>query len=324
MKAVIHSSFGPPEELKVQEVPKPIPKDNEVLIKIHKTTVTSSDCNMRDLTFAPNWARLPYRLFLVGIFKPRIHRLGVEFAGEVEAVGEKVSRFEVGDKVFGAPEPDLGAHAEYICLPENRPMVLKPEGMAWEEAATLTLAGITALFYIRDLGAVQSGHKVLINGASGAIGTFAVQLAKYYGAYVTGVCSGENMDLVKNLGADLVIDYTREDFTEKGANYDIIFDVVNKVSYAHCSHVLNPQGIYLAGAGQEMLRILLTSKSKGKKAKGAGASPNIEDLEILTNLFMGGTLRTVIDRHYPLEEIDQAFRYVETGHKKGHVVIDVI
>lgn len=324
MKTVIHSSFGPPEELKIAEVPKPIPKDNEVLIKVHKSTVTSSDCNMRNLTFAPNWAKLPYRLFMVGVWKPRIHTLGFELAGHIEAIGKHVSRFKVGDEIFGSPEPNRGTHAEYICLPEERPIIAKPEKMTWDEAATLSLAGITALFYIRDLGEVQPGQKILINGASGGVGTFAVQLAKHYGAVVTGVCSGENVELVQSLGADQVIDYTKEDFTKGEDTYDIIYDVVNKVSYANCSARLKPQGIYLAGAGQEFLRSLMTSKSKGKKVRAAGATPKVGDLEFLEGLLLSGKLRTVIDRHYPLDEIAQAFRYVEEGHKKGHVVIDVI
>ena len=225
--------------------------------------------------------------------------------------------------MFGTTEPELGAYAEYLCLPQDRPMVSKPQGMSWEEAVTISLAGGTALFYIRDLGEVQPGQNVLINGASGAIGTFAVQLAKYYGAEVTGVCSWKNLELVLSLGADRVIDYTKEDFSRLGDTYDVIYDVVNTVPYAQCAQALAPQGIYLAGAGQELIRTMLRTNARGKKVRGAGAKITREDLKFLRMLFVEGDLRTVIDRHYPLEEIVEAFRYVERGHKRGHVIIDI-
>ncbi len=279
MKAILHTEFGPPDELQLIEVEKPVPKDNEVLIKIRTTTVTTSDCNMRNLTFAPNWARLPFRLFVVGVFRPRIHRLGVEMAGEIEAVGKDVKLFKEGDHVFGTPEPDFGTHAEYICIPKDRALTIKPADMTWEDAAIITLAGNTALFFIRDLGNIQAGQKVLINGASGGIGTFSVQLAKYYGAEVTGVCSTTNVEMVKSLGADTVIDYTKEDFTASAdrkskEEYDVIFDVVNKISFSRCKDSLKQKGLYLAGAGQEAFQMLWTSITGGKKVKGAGAVPS--------------------------------------------------
>ena len=179
MKAILHTKFGPPDELQLGEVEKPVPKDNEVLIKIHATTVTTSDCNIRNFTFVPKMFLLPMRLFMIGVFRPRINMLGIELAGEIEAVGKDVKRFKEGDQVFGSPEPAFGAHAEYICIPENRALTIKPANMTWGEAASISLAGNTALYYIRDLGNIQTGQKVLINGASGGIGTFSVQLAKY-------------------------------------------------------------------------------------------------------------------------------------------------
>ncbi len=215
MKAIWHTRYGPPDELQLKEVEKPVPKDDEVLVKIRAATVTSSDCNIRNFTFVPRVFVLPTRMQL-GYNKPKTNILGLDLAGEIEAAGKDVKGFKVGDEVFGISEPAFGAHAEYICLPEDGVLTKKPAGMSWEEAAALPLAGNTALYFIRDLGKVQAGQKVLINGASGAIGSFAVQLAKYYGAEVTGVCSTTNVELVKSLGADKVIDYTKEDFTESG------------------------------------------------------------------------------------------------------------
>jgi len=245
MKAIVHTEYGPPDELQLKEVEKPVPKDNEVLIKIHATTVTSSDCNLRNLTFAPTWSVVPMRMQF-GLRKPKINRLGLDLAGEIEAVGKDVERYQKGDQVFGRPDPAFGAHAEYICIPENGVLTNKPANMTWEEAATLPLAANTALYFIRDLGNIQAGQKVLINGASGAIGTFAVQLAKYYGAEVTGVCSTTNLDMVRSLGADNVIDYTQEDLAESGETYDVILDAVGKTSFSRCKDLLKQKGLYLA------------------------------------------------------------------------------
>jgi NADPH:quinone reductase-like Zn-dependent oxidoreductase len=259
MKAIVHTEYGPPDELQLKEVEKPVPKDNEVLIKIHATTVTSSDCNLRNLTFAPTWSVVPMRMQF-GLRKPKINRLGLDLAGEIEAVGKDVERYQKGDQVFGRPDPAFGAHAEYICIPENGVLTNKPANMTWEEAATLPLAANTALYFIRDLGNIQAGQKVLINGASGAIGTFAVQLAKYYGAEVTGVCSTTNLDMVRSLGADNVIDYTQEDLAESGETYDVILDAVGKTSFSRCKDLLKQKGLYLATL-PTMAIILQTSDS---------------------------------------------------------------
>jgi len=324
MKAILHTKYGPPDELQLKEVEKPVPKDNEVLIKIHATTVTTSDCNMRNLTFVPKLYWLPMRMQF-GFIKPNNNRLGFDLAGDVEAVGKDVNRFMVGDQVFGTTEPALGAHAEYICLPEDGVLTIKPANMTYEEAATIPVIANTALHFIRDLGNVQAGHKVLINGASGGIGTFAVQLAKYYGAEVTGVCSTTNLEMVKSLGADKVIDYTKEDFTQSGETYDVIFDAVGKSSFSRCKSSLKKNGIYLDTLPrlETLLQMLWTSRIGSKKVKMEGAPAKGENLLFLKELIEAGKLKTVIDRRYPLEQTAEAFRYVEKGHKKGNVVIIV-
>jgi NADPH:quinone reductase-like Zn-dependent oxidoreductase len=323
MKAILHTKYGPPDELQLKEVEKPSPKEDEVLIKVHATTVTSSDCNIRNLTFAPKWSRLPMRLFVFGIFKPRMNRLGIDLAGEIEAVGKDVKRFKMGDQVFGRPDPAFGAHAEYICIPENGVLTIKPANTTWEEAASIPLAGNTALYFIRDLGNIRAGGKVLINGASGGIGTFAVQLAKYYGAEVTGVCSTTNLEMVKSLGADKVIDYTREDFTKSGETYDVIFDAVGKSSFSRCKNSLKQKGLYLTTLPTMaiILQTVWTSMIGGKKVKFGDALGKAENLIFLKELAEVGKIKAVIDRRYPLEQTAEAFRYVEKGHKKGNVVI---
>ena len=324
MKAIVHTEYGPPDELQLKEVEKPVPKDNEVLIKIHATTVTSSDCNVRNLTFAPKWSVLPMRMQF-GLRKPKINRLGIDLAGEIEAVGKDVKQYKTGDQVFGRSEPAFGAHAEYICIPENGVLTSKPANMTWEEAAPLPLAGGTALYFVRDLGKIQAGQKVLINGASGGIGTFAVQLAKYYGAEVTGVCSTANVEMVKSLGADRVIDYTREDLARSGETYDVVFDAVGKISFSRCKDLLKEKGLYLNTLPTLaiILQTLWTSMIGGKKVKFGDALGKAENLVFLRELAEAGKLRTVIDRRYPLEQTAEAFRYVEKGHKKGNVVITV-
>ncbi|MFN2184058.1 MAG: NAD(P)-dependent alcohol dehydrogenase [Anaerolineae bacterium] len=324
MKATVHTAYGPPDELELREVEKPIPKDNEVLISIHATTVTSSDCNVRNLTFAPTWSVLPMRMQF-GLREPKITRLGIDLAGKVEAVGKDVKRYREGDQVFGRPDPALGAHAEYICIAEDGVLAAKPDNMTFEEAACLPLAANTALYFIRDLGKIHAGQTVFINGASGGIGTFAVQLAKYYGAEVTGVCSTANVEMVKSLGADKVIDYTREDFTASGEVYDVVFDVVSKTSYARCKDLLKKNGLYLAALPTLaiVLQTIWTSMVGDKKVKFGDAAGKAENLVFLKELVEAGKLRSVIDRRYPLEQIAEAFRYAETGHKKGNVVITV-
>jgi NADPH:quinone reductase-like Zn-dependent oxidoreductase len=325
MKAILHTEYGPSDELQLQEIEKPVPKKDEVLIKIHATTVTTSDCNQRNLTFAPKLFLLPMRMQF-GLMKPKQHLLGLDLAGEIEAIGKDVKRFKKGDQVFGSTEPALGAHAEYICLPEGGALTKKPANLTWEEAASIPLAGITALYFIRDQGNIQAGQEVLIHGASGAIGTFAVQLARYYGAEVTGVCSTRNVEMVKSLGADKVIDYTKEDFIKTGRTYDVIFDVVGKISYSRSKRWLKKEGIYLATlpTAGTLFQMLWTSVVGEKTVKNGTKPANIDDLLFLKELTEAGQLRAVIDRRYPLEQMAEAFRYVEQGRKKGNVAIIVV
>jgi len=323
MKAILHTKFGPPDELQLKEVKKPAPRHNEVLIKIHATTVTSTDCNVRNFTFVPGVFQLPARLFMFGVFKPRINILGIDLAGEIEAIGKDVERFKEGDQVFGTPGMALGAHAEYTCVPEDGVLTIKPANMAWEVAAPIFLGASTALFYLRDKGNIQAGHKTLIYGASGAIGTYAVQLAKYFGAEVTGVCSTTNLEMVKSLGAHKVIDYTQEDYTESGETYDLILDTVGKTSFSRCKKSLKQKGVFLPVVMDitELIQIIWTSLIGGKKVKGGVAGESIEDLIFFKKLIEAGKLKPVIDRCYSLEQTVEAFRYVEKGHKKGNVVI---
>jgi len=309
MKAILHTRFGPPDELQLKEVEKPAPRDNELLIKIHATTVTSTDCNVRNFTFVPGVFQLPARLFMAGVFKPRINILGIDLAGEIETVGKDVKRFKEGDQVFGTPGMTFGAHAEYTCVPEEAVLTIKPANMAWEEAASIFLGASTALFYLRDKGNIKAGHKILVYGASGAIGTYAVQLAKYFGAEVTGVCSTANIEMVKSLGADKVIDYTQEDYT----------------AFSRCKKSLKQKGIFLPVVMglTELVQIIWTSMTGGKKVKGGVAGESVEDLNFFKELIEAGKLKPVIDRCYPLEQTAEAFQYVEKGHKKGNVVITV-
>jgi NADPH:quinone reductase-like Zn-dependent oxidoreductase len=324
MKAILHTEYGPPDELQLKEVEKPVPRGNEVLIRIHATTVTTSDCNVRSLAFCPTVFLLPMRMQL-GFRKPKNDILGMDLAGEIKAVGQDVQRFNIGDQVFGRSEPALGTHAEYICIPEDGALTMKPANMTWEEAASIPFAN-TALYFIRDLGKIQAGQKLLINGASGSIGTFAVQLAKYYGAHVTGVCSTTNLELVKALGADRVIDYTKEDFTRSGETYDAILDAVGKTSFSRCRNSLTKDGIYLATLPTlaVILQSVWTSMIGGRKVRFGDAVATTENLIFLKELAEAGKLKAVIDRRYPLQQIAEAFRYVEKGHKRGNVVITVV
>lgn len=315
MKAIVYTKFGPPDVLQLQEVEKPSPKTNEVLIRIHATTVVKEDPDMRA---SPGFN---------GFLKPRNPILGQELAGEIEAIGRDVTRFIPGDQVFGFDM--FGAYAEYKCMPEHGALAIKPANMSYEEAASVPNGALTALPFLRDKAAIQSEQTVLIYGASGSVGAAAVQLAAYYGAKVTGVCSSTNLELVKSLGADQVIDYTREDFTENGRTYDIIFDAVGKRSFSGCKGSLTDEGIYLTTVPTPaiMFQALWPAKG-GKKAKfvAAGLRPareKIKDLVFLTKLIEAGKLKPVIDRCYPLQQIADAHRYVEKGHKKGNVVITV-
>lgn len=320
MKAVIWTSYGAPDVMKLGEVAKPVPKDDEVLIRVQATSVTAAEGMMR------KGESLASRL-VMGLWTPRekFRVPGLELAGQIEAIGKNVKRFKVGDAVFGFTGFGPGAHAEYKCMSEHGSLALKPRNVSYEDAAAAVDGASTALFFLRDKARLSSGQKVLILGASGSIGTFAVQLAKHFGAHVTGVCSGANVELVKSLGADRVIDYTREDFTMGGARYDVIFDTVGKSSFSRCKDSLTPKGCYLVtvmGLGP-MAQTLWTALWGGKRAIFAMSVGKAKALAFLSGLIEEGKLRSVIDRRYKLDEIAEAHRYVDTGHKKGNVVIVV-
>jgi len=326
MKAVITTKYGPPEVLELREVKKPIPKDNEVLIKIYATTVTAGDCEMRNL-------KLPFLYQLVlrlgfGFTRPRNKIPGTELAGEIVAVGVDVKRFKEGDQVFGAAGMSFGTNAEYITLPEEPGdmeggVAIKPTNMTYEQAATVPFGGRDSLHFLR-LGNIQSGQKILINGAGGSIGTFAIQLAKHYGAEVTAVDSTAKLDMLRSIGADHVVDYTKEDFTENGEVYDVIFDVIGKVSFSRSKKSITENGIYLlANPVSQMVQALWTRMNSSNKVIMETASGTIADLIYLRELIEEGKLITVIDRTYPLEQIVEAHRYVEKGGKLGNVVITV-
>ncbi len=322
MKAIVCTKYGPPDVLELKEVVKPVPRDNEVLIKIFATTANAADSRIRSATFPPLvW--LPVRMML-GFRGPRNKILGVELAGEIESVGKDVTLFKVGDQVFASSGFGFGAYAEYKCLSEKGVLATKPSNMTYEEAAAVPHGALAALFYLRDKGNIQSGQKVIIYGASGGIGTFAVQIAKSFGAEVTGICSTTNLELVKSLGADKVFDYTKEDFNKAGESYDIIFDTIGKSPFSGCVRSLNKKGLYLRAVHMEpstMLQGLWTSLTSSKKVIGGVAIYRTEDLNFLKELIEAGKIKSVIDRRYPLEQMADAHRYVDRGHKKGNVVI---
>lgn len=300
MKAMVCTKYGKPDVLQLQEVEKPIPKENEILIKIHATTVTSGDCRVRSFN-SPLLLWLPMRIVL-GLRKPRKSILGVELAGEVEEVGKNVTRFKKGDQLFAMTGMKFGGYAEYICLPEKGTIAVKPENVTHEEAASISFGGTTALHFFRK-GNIQAGQKVIIYGASGAVGTAAVQLASYYGAEVTGVCSAKNSELVKSLGADRVIDYQHENFTEKEERYDLIFDAVGKITKNECKEALALNGRFVSVEGQGIAKV------------------QTKDLLLLKKLMEEGQIKSVIDRCYSLEQIPAAHEYVETGRKIGTAAV---
>ncbi len=325
MKAILHSQYGSPDLLQFKEVDTPAPKDNEVLIAINATTVSTGDCNIRNFTFVTKSMR-PIAKLMFGIGKPwKARILGTELAGEVERAGKDVARFKKGDRVVASTGMACGGHAQYACLPENGAVALMPDALSWEEAVAIPFGANAALYYLRDLGKIQAGQELLIIGASGSIGSAGVQLAKHFGATVTAVCSGASVELVRSLGADKVIDYTRDDFTRNGNAYDLIFDVVGATTFDRCRNSLKPNGVFLQNIMEltDIVRALWTSIASRKKIKGGVAINNLQRMNAIVELVRAGQLKPVIDRSYPLERISEAFKYVEQGHKKGNVVITV-
>lgn len=330
MKAIILTAYGSPDVLQFQEVAKPAPKDNEVLIKVAATSVNYGDIlarNFKEVT--PQDFNMLFFFWLMtkfafGFSKPNIHILGSEFSGEVEAVGKAVKSFKPGDPVFGYVGQAMGAYAEYICVPETGVLALKPANMSFEEAAVAPYGAIMALDLLQKMN-LQPGQKVLINGASGGIGSAAVQIARHFGAEVTGVCGTPRLEFVKSLGAAKVIDYTKEDFTQNGETYDLIFDILGKSSFSRCKNVLKPNGRYLLASFKmkQLVQMLWTSLTGGKKVICAIAPGSVESLRQVKELIEAGKIRAIIDRRFPWEQIAEAHRYVENGHKKGNVVIVV-
>jgi NADPH:quinone reductase-like Zn-dependent oxidoreductase len=320
MKAIVYTKYGPPEVLQLKDVAKPTPKHNEILIKIHATTVNRTDCGFRKPEY-PLIIRL-----INGLFKPRRTILGSELAGEIVSIGKDVKTFKNGDQVFGLTTGDFGAHAEYICIPEKGSITTKPVNMSYEEAAAVCDGLMLAMTYIRKID-FQKSKKILINGASGSIGSACLQLAKYYGAEITAVCNTKNLGLVKSLGADEVIDYTKDDFTKNGQIYDIVIDAVGKSSFFHCKKLLKPGGIYfstdLGFLSQNIFLALLTPIFNNKKVKFPIPKDSKEDIVFFKELIEAGKYKAVIDRRYPLEQIIEATMYVEAGQKTGNVVITI-
>jgi NADPH:quinone reductase-like Zn-dependent oxidoreductase len=317
MKAAIVRRYGPPGVVRVEDVPRPDPKANEVLIKVRASTVSAGDARLRSARVPPGFGVLLRLGF--GIFGPRRPILGWEFAGEVAAVGPSVSRFAPGDRVFGVR---MGSHAEYVAAPADNTVPIPPS-VGYEDAAALVFGGMTTLFYLRDKAKIQLGERVAVNGASGAVGTAAVQLAKHFGAIVTGVCSAANADLVRSLGAARVVDYTREDFTKIGDTYDIILDAVGNCPFSRCERALAPEGrlLLVVSSLGEMLRGLVQPSRAGRKVLTGVGSPRSDDLILLAELAASGALKPVIDRTYPLARIADAHAYVDTGRKRGSVII---
>ena len=322
MKAVICAQYGPPEVLQVKEVDKPAPGDNDVLIKIYAATVTMGDCELRSLTL-PLWTRIPIRLYM-GCRKPRKLTPGMELSGVIESVGKNVVSFRKGDPVFGSTGMGMGANAEYKCQRYTSALAIKPAGVTFEQAAAIPVGGLNALHFLRK-AKIRPGQKVLVIGAGGSIGTFGVQLAKLYGAEVTAVDSTEKLDMLRTIGADHLIDYTREDFSRNGEKYDVIFDMVYKTRFSSCINALSEEGCYLmANPGpRRMLRALWVSWTTRKKVIFEFAGESVGDLNHIAELMASGKLKAVIDRRYPLDQIQEAHKYVGAGMKKGNVIIVV-
>jgi NADPH:quinone reductase-like Zn-dependent oxidoreductase len=328
MKAIVYEKYGPPEVLQLKEVEKPSPKDNEILIKIHATSINYGDIIARNFkNISSREFNMPLFLWLpslmyFGLKKPRVNILGSEFSGEVESTGKAVERFKKGDQVFGYRGQKMGTNAEYLCMPENGSVAIKPPNMTYEEAAVVPYGGMMALSILRKAN-IQNRQKILINGASGGMGSIAVQLAKYHGADVTGVCGTPRLEFVKSLGADKVIDYTKEDFTKNGETYDLIFDVLGRSSFSRCKSSLSENGRYLLASfkTKQLFQMVRTSITGGKKVICALASEKQENLEFIKELVEAGKIKSVIDRSFPMEQAAAGHRYVEAGNKKGHVVI---
>jgi len=330
MKAITYTEYGSPDVLQLVEVEKPTPKDNEILIRIHATPVNYGDTLARNFRgISPSKFNMPFIFWLparmtFGLRKPKIKILGSEFAGEIETAGKDVKLFRKGDQVFGYRGMSMGANAEYLCMPEDGLVAIQPANMTYEEAAAVPYGALTALNLLRKVN-IQRGQKVLINGASGGIGSAAVQLAKYFGAEVTGVCGTPRLEFVKSLGADTVIDYTQEDFTQSAETYDLIFDILVKSSFSRCKSSLNQNGRYLLASFKmkQLFQMLWTSVIGSKKVICALSLEKAEDLLYIKELIEAGKIKSIIDRRYPLEQVAEAHRYVEKGHKKGNVVITV-
>jgi len=322
VKAIVYERYGPPDVLDLKEIAKPTPKDDEVLIEVYATTVTSGDARMRALR-VPAGMELFARLSL-GVFGPRRQILGFELSGVVSAIGKSVTRFEVGDPVFGTPGLGLGCYAEYRAMPEGGVLARKPENLTFEQAAAMCFGGTTALDFFRR-GKLQSGERLLVNGASGSVGTAAIQLAKHFGAHVTGVCSTENLELVLSLGADAVIDYKREDFTRNGETYDLIMDTAGTASFSRVKGSLNKGGrlLIVTGRVSDMLAAPWVNATTDKRIVADMAGEKAEDVRLLAELAKTGKYVPAIDRTFPLKRIAEAHAYVDEGHKKGNVVITV-
>ena len=322
MKAAIYKEYGSPEVVQVEDHPLPTVTGNEVRVRVYATTVTSADSRLRAMRIPPGFKLMARLMF--GFSKPKNHILGTEFAGKIDAIGPEAKQFNIGDDVFGAYE-GRGTHAEYFTMAEEEAIEHLPSGFSYEEAASVPFGALTSLIFLNDLGHIKSGLKILIIGASGALGTAAVQLARHYGAEVTGVCSTSNVDLVKSLGASHVIDYTKTDLTQAGEAYDLVYETVGKVPFTQCKKVLKPKGICLMAASgiPDYVRMLVNPFRRGKKVITGVAMFKKKQLSVLKGLMEDGIIKPVIDRIYPLSNISEAHAHVDTGHKKGSVVVRI-